>query len=82
MSIHHAHDPQWRHDRGGDVITDTAIHSGRWAALQSLGCTLDAGTAAADITGALSGLVVPAGTTLDGRFTSVQLSAGAAVLYR
>lgn len=77
-------DPQWRFDAGGDVITDTALHTGRWLALQALGsgCTLAAGTEAADLAGALPGLVVPAGATLHGRFNAVQLSAGAAVLYR
>lgn len=77
-------DHQWRHDQGGSVITDTSTHTGRWVALQAMGagCTLAAGTASADLTGTLTGLVVPAGATLQGRFTAIQLSAGAAVLYQ
>jgi hypothetical protein len=73
----------WRFDRGGDVITGTGTVTGRWRGLQALGtgCTLAAGTAAADLTGTLTGVVIPAGAVLHGRFGSVQLSAGSCLLY-
>jgi hypothetical protein len=52
---------EWRFDRGGDVITGTGTVTGRWRGLQALGtgCTLDAGTAAADLSGTLTGVVIP-----------------------
>jgi hypothetical protein len=73
----------WRFDRGGDAISDTNTHAGRWRGLQALGtgCTLAAGTAAADLSGTLTGLVIPAGATVHARFTAVQLSAGACLMY-
>lgn len=84
MNLTHSHDPQWRHDRGGDVVrsTDGAV-TGRWLALQAMGtgCTLDSGTVSADLSGTLAGLVIPAGATVEARFSAIELSAGAAVLY-
>ena len=76
--------PEWRFDRGGDVITTSSgTVAGRWRGLQAMGtgCTLAAGTAAADLTGTLTGLVVPAGVTVHARLTAVQLSSGSAVAY-
>ena len=79
------HDPQWRHDFGGDVIRSTdGVVTGRWQALQAMGtgATLAAGTAAADLNGTLTALVIPAGATVEARFSAVELFAGAALLYR
>lgn len=76
--------PDWRFDRGGDVITSSSgTVVGRWRGLQAMGtgCTLAAGTVAADLTGTLSGLVVPAGVTVHARLTAVQLTSGTAVAY-
>ena len=77
-------DGSWRFDDGGDVITDTATHAGRWRALQALGtgATFGAGTVAADLIGSLTGVVIPAGATLQGQFTAVQLSSGSVAAYR
>ena len=74
----------WRFDLGGDVITGTATHAGRWRGVQALGtgATFAAGTAAADLTGSLTGVTIPAGATLQGRFTAIQLSSGVAVAYQ
>jgi hypothetical protein len=74
---------EWRFDRGGDVITGTGTVTGRWRGLQALGtgCTLAAGTAAADLTGTLTGVMIPAGATVNAHFTAVQLSAGSCLLY-
>lgn len=83
MTVSHRHDPPFTFDQGGDVITDTSIHAGRWRALQALGtgATLAAGSAAADASGTLTGLVIPAGCTVVARFTAVQLSAGSCLAY-
>jgi len=77
-------DGSWRFDDGGTVITDTSTHTGRWRGVQALGtgATFAAGTAAADLTGSLTGVVIPAGATLQGRFTAIQLSSGVAVAYQ
>ena len=85
MNVAHAHDPQWRHDHGGDVVRSAdGTVTGRWQALQAMGtgCTLDSGTASSDLRGTLTGLQIPAGATVEARFTAVQLSAGSAVLYQ
>lgn len=69
-------------DRGGTAISDTAVRTGPFRALLALSaCVLDTGTAADDTTG-LAGLTVPAGATVQARFTSVQLTSGTAVAYR
>lgn len=83
MTISHRHDPPFTFDQGGTVFTDTSIHAGRWRALQALGtgATLAAGSAAADTSGTLTGLVIPAGATIVARFTAVQLSAGSCLAY-
>ena len=77
-------DGAWRFDDGGAVITDTATHTGRWRGVQALGtgATFAAGTAAADLTGSLTGVTIPAGTIVHGRFTAVQLSAGSCLAYQ
>ena len=76
-------DGSWRFDEGGQVITDTSTYTGKWKGVQALGtgATLAAGTVAADLTGSLTGVVIPAGEILHGRFSAVQLSAGSAVAY-
>jgi hypothetical protein len=77
-------DPSWRFDEGGMVITDTSAYPGKWKGVQALGAgaTLAAGTVAADLTGTLAGVVIPAGEILHGRFSVVQLSGGTAVAYK
>jgi hypothetical protein len=77
-------DGSWRFDDGGAVITDTNTHAGRWRGVQALGtgATFAAGTAAVDLSGTLTGVTIPAGATLQGRFTAIQLSSGVAVAYQ
>ena len=74
----------WRFDLGGDLITGTGTHTGHWRALQALGtgATLDTGTTATDLGGAVAGVTIPAGTIVHGRFTAVQLSAGSCLAYQ
>jgi hypothetical protein len=77
------HDPPWRFDNGGSIITGTDTVTGIYKGLQALTtCTLDSGTVASDLTGTLTGLTIPAGATVWASFTSIQLSAGTAVAYR
>lgn len=76
-------DSSWRFDEGGTVISGATVQTGRWRGLQALGtgATLAAGTVASDLTGTLTGVVVPAGAILHARFSAIQLSAGSAVAY-
>lgn len=77
------HDPPWRFDHGGKIITGTDTVTGHFNGLQALSaCTLAAGTEATDLSGTLAGLVIPAGTTVWATFTAIQLSSGTAVAYR
>lgn len=77
-------DSAWRFDSGGAVIAGTSLHAGRWRAMQALGtgATLAAGTVAVDLGGTLTGVIIPAGAILHGRFSAIQLSAGVAVAYQ
>ena len=75
--------PSWRFDDGGTVITGTDLTSGRWRGLQALTtCNLDAGTVSPDLNGTLTGLQIPAGTTVHAVFTAVKLTSGTAIAYR
>lgn len=85
QTVTHRADPPFHPDRGGTIIRSTdGTVSGRWRGLQAMGtgATLDAGAAASDLTGTLTGLVIPAGATIWATFNAVQLSAGAAVAYQ
>lgn len=75
--------PSWRFDEGGDLITGTALNSGRWRGLQALtACVLDSGTISPDLSGTLTGIQIPAGTTMHVSFTAVKLASGTAIAYR
>ena len=84
QTVTHRADPPFFPDRGGTIIRSTdGTVSGRWRGLQAMGtgATLDAGTAASDLAGTLTGLVIPAGSTVWGQFSAIDLSAGSAVAY-
>jgi hypothetical protein len=69
-------------EAGGDLITDTAVHTGRWRKLVALAdVVLDSGTVADDISGSFSGAQLKATAELIGTFTSIQLTSGTAVAY-
>jgi hypothetical protein len=69
---------------GARYITDTtATTDGPYIAIQAItAATLAAGTTSEDVIGTLTGLVIPAGFTIYGTFTQVQLSAGSVMAYR
>jgi len=69
-------------DAGGQLITDTAVHTGRWRKLVALAdVVLASGTVADDISGSFSGAQLKATAELIGTFTSIQLTSGTAVAY-
>ena len=70
--------------RGARYITNTAATTdGPFIAIQAIAAaTLAAGTTSEDVIGTLTGLVIPAGFTIYGTFTQVQLSAGSVMAYR
>jgi hypothetical protein len=85
MTVPTRHDPPFHPEHGGTIVRSTdGVVSGRWRGLQAMGtgATLDAGTAAGDLAGTLTGLVIPAGCTVWGQFSAIELSAGAAVAYQ
>jgi len=69
-------------DAGGQLITDTAVHTGRWRKLVALNdVVLANGTVADDISGSLPGAQLKATAELIGTFSSIQLTSGNAVAY-
>jgi hypothetical protein len=71
---------------GYTYITGTTTVTGSFAAIQAIGtapAVLAAGTAASDYDGAaLTGMSIPSGETIPGRFTAVQLTSGACIAYK
>jgi hypothetical protein len=85
MTVPTRHDPPAWPDRGGVVVRSAdGTVSRRWRGLQALGtgATLDAGTAAGDLAGTLTGLVIPAGCTVWGQFSAIELSSGSCLMYQ
>lgn len=72
-----------RSDYSGAVyISDTATYSGRFGAIQAVeAAVLASGTVSADITGTLTSMPIPAGTTVYGIFTAVKLTSGKVIAY-
>ena len=71
--------------RGARYITGTTVTTdGPFIAIQAIAAaTLAVGTTSQDIVGpALTGIVIPAGFTIYGTFTQVQLSGGSVIAYR
>lgn len=66
---------------GHDVFADTAAHNGKWGSFTALTDSVITATAAANST-SLAGRTVPAGTTIFGHFTSIQLASGSIVAYK
>lgn len=66
----------------GQYIADTATYTGNFVAIQALtATTLASATVSTSIRGTLTGLVIPAGFTLRGYFTTVKLTSGTCVAY-
>lgn len=69
-------------DAGGDLINDTAVHTGRWKRLLCLtDAALSAGTACDDITGTFAGQAIKAGTEITGSFSAIQLASGSLIAF-
>jgi hypothetical protein len=66
----------------GQYITDTSTYNGTYAAIFAItATTLASGTVSRSLKGTLTGMVIPAGSTLYGYFTSVKLTSGTCVVY-
>jgi hypothetical protein len=64
----------------GLFINDTGAHTGAWTSFQATTATV--GTfVASNITGAMTGITVPAGGTVYGNFTSITLASGSGIAY-
>lgn len=69
-------------DVGGDLISDTAVHSGRWKRLLCLtDAAFAAGTASDDISGSFTGQAIKAGTEITGSFTAIELASGSLIAF-
>lgn len=68
---------------GAVYIADTTTVSGKFGAIQALEASvLASGTLSDDITGTLTSLPIPVGTTIYGVFTAVKLTSGKVLAYR
>jgi hypothetical protein len=68
---------------GAVYIADTTTISGKFGAIQALEATvLASGTVSSDITGTLTSLPIPVGTTIYGIFTAVKLTSGKVLAYK
>ncbi len=69
-------------DVGGDLIADTALHTGHWKRLLCLtDAALSAGTACDDISGSFAGQAIKAGTEITGSFSAIQLASGSVIAF-
>lgn len=68
---------------GAVYISGTDTVTGKFGAIQALEATvLASGTVSDDITGTLTSLPIPVGTTIYGTFTAVKLTSGKVLAYR
>lgn len=68
---------------GAVYITGTTAQTGKFQSIQALTATTLHADTVCDYDGAsVSGLVIPAGFTIYGTFTSIKLSSGTALAYR
>jgi hypothetical protein len=69
-------------DTGGDLINDTALHTGHWKRLVCLtDAAFAAGTATGDISGSFDGQAIKAGTEITGSFSAIQLASGSVIAF-
>ena len=67
---------------GGELITNTAAHTGRFKRVDFYEAT-EISAMSSNLTGnAIAGETVPAGTTIYGVITSITLASGACIAYR
>lgn len=66
---------------GADYINDTNAIEGTWLEIYATE-TATAALVAANVGGTLTGVVITAGTSIEGDFTSITLASGAVWAYR
>ncbi|GIV35380.1 MAG: hypothetical protein KatS3mg031_2986 [Chitinophagales bacterium] len=67
---------------GAEFINDTTLHTGAWVCLQCIEDSNFSVLQGNNFTGTWTGYIFPAGTHIFGRFTQIQLSAGAVIAYK
>lgn len=66
---------------GGEIITGTGAHTGKWEAIQVLADTVFT-LLTGSLTGSYAALTFPSGTILFGNFTAITLASGSVVAYK
>ena len=66
---------------GGIYITDTDAHTGDFDAITALEVAVIATLVSSTITGTLTSVPLPAGVTIFGRFSSIDLASGKVIAY-
>lgn len=66
---------------GSVYIDDTAAHAGQFCAIQALEAAVVAALSG-NMTDFAGGLPIPAGTTIEGSFTSITLTSGKVLAYK
>ena len=66
---------------GGELITDTAAHTGRFGCIKALQDSVINTLVAENITGDLTGLQFKSNTAIEGIITSVKLDSGTVIAY-
>lgn len=67
-------------DQGGEVIADTAAHTGTFHKIHAIGATQF--TAVSGNVSGLAGVTIPAQFEITGTFTSITLASGSVIAYR
>ena len=65
---------------GGEVIADTALHTGTWYAVTAIEASTVIATLTGNITGAAA-VSLAVGATIYGRFTGITLTSGSVIAY-
>ncbi len=68
-------------EKGGIYITDTTAHTGDFDAITALETAVIAELISDNITGTLTSVPLPAGATIYGRFSSIDLASGKVIAY-
>ncbi len=66
---------------GGLYIADTDAHAGDFDAITALEATVVATLVSSNLTGTLTSVPIPAGCTIYGRFSSIDLASGKVIAY-
>ncbi len=68
-------------ENGGIYITDTNAHTGDFDAITALEVAVIATLVSDNISGTLTSVPLPAGVTIYGRFSSIDLASGKVIAY-